>query len=169
MPSQGQPKESTPVKMKKDPEGAFKWIVGKFRELQIPFQITGGLAARSYGATRELADIDFDVPEKHFAALATALKEHIIFGPEHLKDDNWDLSLITLRYKGQDIDIGGAYETNFFDREKRKWVPLVANLATAQERELFGIKVPVVDRAELIEYKSKLARDVDKEDVRAIQ
>ena len=44
------------------PAQAFRWIVGLLEELAIPFLLVGGLAARAYGASRELADIDFYAP-----------------------------------------------------------------------------------------------------------
>ena len=58
--------------------------------------ISGGFAARLYGATRDLADIDIDIPEDRFAELIPQVKEYIKLGPARYKDDNWDLFLMTL-------------------------------------------------------------------------
>ncbi len=100
-----------------DARAALAWIVGALRERGVPFQITGGLAARCYGAKRPLVDIDIDVPEEHLPSLGRVLAEHVVFGPGRFRDDDWDLTLLTLRYAGQNIDLGGAYETRFFDRQ----------------------------------------------------
>ncbi|HLC94380.1 MAG TPA: hypothetical protein VJH96_02335 [Patescibacteria group bacterium] len=44
--------------MNRDTKKAFRWIVGILQTYKIPFQITGGFAARFYGANRPLYDID---------------------------------------------------------------------------------------------------------------
>ena len=45
---------------------ALTWIVRVLRKYKVSFQISGGFAARAYGATRELADIDIYIPNKAF-------------------------------------------------------------------------------------------------------
>ncbi len=73
---------------------ALRWIVDILHNQQIAFQISGGLAARVYGSTRELDDIDIDIPEESFAIIQPAIQSHIIFGPEQLKDQSWNIFLI---------------------------------------------------------------------------
>lgn len=43
-------------------DSSAQWIVGLLRDKEIPFQICGGLAAKGYGAERELYDINLFVP-----------------------------------------------------------------------------------------------------------
>jgi hypothetical protein len=147
---------------------ALAWITATLRALDVPFQITGGLAARCYGSTRPLADIDIDVPEEHLPMLGDHLASYAVFGPARYRDDSWDLLLLTLRFGGQPIDLGGAYQTRVFDRSACRWVPAPANLETSVPIVVMGVEVPVVARADLASYKRRLARSVDREDLLAI-
>jgi hypothetical protein len=146
-------------------EAAFRWIVGILQNHNIPFQIGGGFAAQLYGATRELADIDFDIPESRFAELLPEVKQYIKFGPEQYRDDNWDLLLLTLSYEGQDIDICGAYEAKVFDQAQGQWMDIKDDFSTANKLTVYEIDVPIMNKGELIEYKTMLGREVDKIDV----
>ncbi len=145
-------------------KAAFNWIVRILRKNCIPFQVSGGCAARLYGVKRALYDIDFDIPRDRFTELAEAVKEHIVFGPAQYKNQNWDIFLMTLSYKGQEMDFS-ALRAKIFDRSERKWRVLKANLATAKTMEAYGLKVLVVNKEELIRYKKVLSRDEDLTDV----
>ncbi len=149
----------------KNTEVAFHWIVGIFREHKIPFLIFGGFAARLYGATRKLADIDIDISEDRFPELVSHLQPYATFGPARYLDENWDLLLMTLVYQGQEIDICGAYEAKIFDQTKREWINLKADFFKAQIMNVYGTEVPVISREDLMGYKKKLAREVDLIDV----
>lgn len=148
-------------------EEAFQWIVKIFQKYNIFFQVTGGLAARAYGAKRELADIDFDVAEAEFVKFLPEVQEYIIFGPANYKDENWDLFLLTICYVGQEIDISGS-QAKIFDQNQKQWTALPTNFSAAEMKEIFGIKVPVIPKIELIEYKSKLRREVDLVDLKEL-
>ena len=152
----------------KNTKAAFGWITDILYKHKIPFQIAGGFAAQLYGATRELADIDIDVPENRFLELIPEVKDYIVFGPSQFKDKNWDLFLMTLCYQGQNIDIGGAYEVRIFNQNKNKWQKLRADLIKTNTVEVYGIEVPVIKKDKLIKYKKMLARDVDKIDIKQI-
>jgi hypothetical protein len=153
----------------KDTEAAFLWIIGILRKYDIPFQIGGGFAARLYGATRELADIDIDIPEDRFSEIISDVKDYIKFGPAQYRDDSWDLFLMTLSYGGQDIDIAGAYDCKVFDQSKKEWATVRDDFTTASIKSIYGINVPVMNRDGLIAYKTMLGRDVDKIDIAQLQ
>ena len=95
---------------------ALRWIASEMALAGIPYQITGGLAARVYGSTRNLYDIDLDVPEASMGELTRRLREHVVYGPARYKDAFWDLQLVTLDYRGFHVDLGGAYNTRIFDK-----------------------------------------------------
>ena len=148
---------------------ALHWIVSRLRRHGIPFQVTGGLAARVYGSSRPLADIDLDVPEEALPLLLPEVAPYVRFGPAHYTDEAWDLELMTLEYLGQEIDLGGAFRARVFDQEAGAWAPMVADFSTAVSREVLGLVVPVVCREDLIAYKRKLGREVDRLDVAAME
>lgn len=152
----------------KDTVSAFRWIVRLLRKHHIPFQITGGQAARVYGSKRPLVDIDFDVLEKDIPRIAELAQDYIVFGPKRFKSKNWDLELMTLEYQGQEIDIAGARKTKVFDHRAKRWIGIPTDLRKARLKYLYGMRVPVVGKEELIVYKTLLGRRVDKQDIRAI-
>jgi hypothetical protein len=152
----------------KDTSTALRWVIEILQKLRVPFQISGGLAARAYGARRELYDIDISLPEQAFPAVETAVRPYIVWGPSLYQDESWELLLMTAKYAEQEIDFGGAFQARFFDRLKGIWVPFVENLATAEQKVVYGVEVPVISMPDLIAYKRMLDRDVDREDIAAI-
>ena len=92
----------------KNPGKTFNWIIGILKKNNIPFVITGGLAAKSYRSPRNLNDIDIDVHDKDLNSILKEIRLYITFGPEQYKDERWDLLLLTLNHEGQDIDISGG-------------------------------------------------------------
>ena len=148
---------------------ALRWITEEIAMARVPYQITGGLAARAYGSTRDLYDIDLDVPEPSMDELARRLRKHIVFGPSRYKDDFWDLQLVTLNHHGFPIDLGGAYDTRIFDKLKKRWRILSVDLELAQWVTIEGIRVPVAPLEHLLEYKIILDRIEDRIDVMEIR
>lgn len=147
---------------------ALKWMVDLLAKVGAPFQITGGFAARVYGAMRPLFDIDFDVPEEYFEKILPALKPYLIYGPENFKDVTWDLQLMTAQYQGVLIDIGGAYQTKCFDKNKQQWVDFRVDLSKATPVEVYGLKIFISPKESLVEYKAKIGRSVDFDDIKQI-
>ena len=148
---------------------ALKWIVLILRKHDVPFQISGGFAANIYGAKRPVNDIDMDIPEDKMELLLPDLKPYITFGPAEYKDEKWNLELITLNYNGQEIDIGGAFNTKIFDEKNKVWENYPAKFETAQVQTVYGIEVPVVRPQDLIGYKKLLSGEHQKVDIAAVQ
>jgi hypothetical protein len=137
------------------------WITGILNEHQIPYQITGGLAAHSYGATRPINDIDIDIPEDRFAEILDEVKPFIIYGPARYRNKVWDLDLMTLNYEGQEIDIGGAYDVKIMDEKTGEWHKYTADLGAGNLLDVSGVKAKVAPKEDLIRYKSWLAMPGD--------
>ncbi|NOS68025.1 MAG: hypothetical protein HOO67_06745 [Candidatus Peribacteraceae bacterium] len=153
---------------------ALRWMTGILNERIIPFQITGGLAARSYGSTRPLDDIDIDVPSDTLKEIAEVTRQYVESGPVHFVDDDWDLLVLIVNYKGQYFDIEGIESEKVFDKQERQWVAVPGNLSTAQMQEVLGTKVPVKDPRDMIHYKRILNRTIngvpiDRNDAEAIE
>ncbi len=145
---------------------AFRWIVGILRKHNVPFQISGGFSAKVYGSRRPVHDIDIDIPENKFRVILPEVKRYIVYGPSKYKSDAWDLYLMTLNYHGQLLDIGGAFDEKVCDIRTEKWRSIPTNFHNAKEMSVFGLKVPVINPHELVEYKSYLCRH-QVEDIKA--
>jgi len=148
---------------------ALVWITDILKTSNIPFLITGGLAAIAYGATRVLLDIDIDIPEDKFEVLEKQVSKFLVFGPDQFKSDLWDLKLMTLTYNNQEIDLSGAYHTKIFNRTTNEWVQLNTNFSEYVEMNVFGLTMPVIPLKDLLAYKKILGRPVDISDIREIQ
>ena len=150
-------------------EEAFHWIVAILSEKRIPFQIMGGFAANAYGSKRRLADIDINVSDRALRKLLPAVKPYVVDGPRRYRDPHWDLPLMTLRYRGQLIDICGIDSQKIFDRREKRWIPMASIFSSSRTMRIFGTAVPVVTRSALIAYKTRLSRGVDRKDVEALR
>lgn len=150
-------------------KNALMWITTILQKHQIPFQISGGLAASIYGANRPLADIDIDISDNGFESIIEDVKTYIIYGPARYKSDKWDLMLMTLNYKGQEIDLSGAESTYIFSEQAKEWFKLTESLAAAPIKNVFDIDLPVIPLFNLISYKKILAREVDLIDIAQIE
>lgn len=151
----------------RDTAKSFHWIVSLLGRHQVPFVITGGLAAKIYGSPRALNDIDLDIPSAAFDLIAPEVASFATYGPARYTGTKWDLPLITLDHEGQEVDIGAADDTRIHDGAQ--WVEIPSGLDDAWQMELFGLTVPVIAPQKLIAYKSMLDGDHQLVDIRAVQ
>ena len=154
--------------MTRDTKRALGWIVGILKKHQVPFQISGGCAAKIYGSPRELSDIDIDIPEDCFEKIIDDVKSFIIYGPEQYKDQKWDLYLMTLNYTGQEIDIGGQ-KAKISTKNRTKWVDFNSDFSKAVKKEFLGLEVPVIPKEDLISYKQLLDGNHQQVDIESIK
>lgn len=148
-------------------EKAFLWITSILEQHGIAYKIIGGFAARLYGVNRELADIDFEITDSDILEVKKYVEPYIIFGPERYLDENWDLEMMTLEYEGQEIDICGA-GAKLYNFKTGVWEGRFDNFPKNTLAEIYGKLVPLEPLGLLIDYKSKLAREVDLEDIRQL-
>lgn len=154
--------------MQRNTENAFKWIVGILQKEQIPFQLSGGFAARLYGSDRPLYDIDIEIEDRNFDKLFPFVKDYIIYGPQRYTNETFDVLLMTLEYEGQEIDISGCETDKLFNHETKQWESCGTKINDVVEKEVYGLKVPVIKWQDLVTYKNKVKRPTDLEDVEAI-
>lgn len=152
----------------KNTEEALRWIAGILEKYKIPFQITGGLAAKIYGSARPLNDIDIDISDSGFDKIFDDVKEYIIYGPAHYVDERWDCKLLTLKFAGLDIDISGGESMRICDVRTGEWKNMPTDFSQSVQKEVFGVDVPVISPKDLVAYKYMLAGEHQKEDISAV-
>jgi hypothetical protein len=146
---------------------ALEWIVGILNASQIPFVVTGGLAARAYGSNRALQDIDISINRENFGTLCGEVSKYVFFGPKVYKDDNWNIYFMSIEYQTEEIDIcSSVYD--LYDSNLKKWVSKQRSLNFYNTINLYDITVPVVPKAALFEEKIQIGRSVDQEDLRGM-
>jgi hypothetical protein len=152
-------------------DDTFLWITGVLETRCIPYQLTGGVAAKVYGALREVNDIDLEVPDEQVALLEPDVRPFLIEGPGPLKDEWWDIgAILVLDVRGQFADISGANAVKIFDTQTRRgWVEASSDLTTAERHIVCGKEVPVVAREFLAQYKRLLFGDHQRSDVAAVE
>lgn len=148
---------------------ALEWISGLLTEQKIPFLVCGGLAAIGYGSTRPLNDIDLFVPGVHFQAVVAAASQYISKPAKHYVGEGWDLEYVQFIYQGTKVEVGNAEGASIFNAATEQWVPLPVDFSHARSVVVLGIDVPLMSAEDLISYKKILDRQVDREDIEAIE
>jgi len=152
----------------RDTAGAFAWIATLLDDGGFGWVVVGGLAARTYGSSRPLADIDIDTPRAALRFVAERAREFITFGPERYRDSEFDIELLTLRWGGQDIDLTAAEDIRLFDRGAAVWREVPTDMKAFEIHQLMGRSAPVMSRETLVHYKRIIDRPVDRVDIEAV-
>jgi hypothetical protein len=142
-----------------------EWITDLLYGAGIIYRISGGFAARFYGSKRPLADIDIDVNVESFLSIPqfySVISPYITFDGIY-KDDNWECDMITLNYEGQEIDI--VRSAKIFNRTENEWIKYNIRF---DNLEYSKGGYPIINKKDLIDYKTKLSREVDVEDIKQI-
>jgi hypothetical protein len=136
-------------------------------ENNIPFQVTGGLAAIAYGANRPLWDIDIDVSKKDIPKIRELFKGDIKDDYHHVESEHWDIYVMTLQINGVQVDFSQIEENYQIDKHGNR-IGGCYDFSKAKGLEIEGIRLPVEDKEELVAYKKIIGRDTDLIDVRQI-
>lgn len=152
--------------MDHDAARALRWIADLLENHGVPYQVVGGVAARAHGASRPIADVDLYVPTFALTQIAQAVADHVTWGPGHVRQGGWDIVFLKLEYEGQLVELGGADQVRIFDSTAGRWHDERVALGDSVISEVLGTRVPVMPRDRLVEYKRRLDRDVDRQDLR---
>lgn len=144
-----------------------KFLVDTLNGNSIPFQVSGGLGAITYGSTRELRDIDIEINKRNCDKTRELFKNFIAEDFRHYEDGEFELWMMTLDIDGVPVDINQVEESYAFDKEGNKQ-SLPPDLIDTEMKSIDGVIFPVQNRKNLIEYKKIVARDTDLVDVEAI-
>jgi hypothetical protein len=145
-----------------------RWIVELLRNLDMPFQAAGGLAAKAYGAQRPLVDLDFYVPSPRLADIARAAAAYLVRPPSRHRDESWDIEFMKIEYGGHEVEFGGADGARFFDRLSGSWSDADIDFGASVRRDVAGVSIPVMPVSRLVAYKRALDREVDRQDLAEI-
>ncbi len=148
---------------------ALEWMIGIFNKYKIEYQIAGGFAAKLYGSPRPLNDIDFDISEKNFSTILPDISGYITFGPSRLNDGKWDCELITLNYRGQEIDLCGVDSILMSNKERTKWIPYPNQSLNSLDIKAEGFTLKVIHPRDLATYKKELDGEHQMVDIQAIE
>jgi hypothetical protein len=150
-------------------EQALRWIIEILQMHDIPYQVCGGLAARIYGSTRVLNDIDLYMPLARFDEIRPDVEAAITWGPAHETSAHWDLTYVKMGYAGQKIEIGDSEATSIFDSAAQRWIKQDICFDQSVYSVVYDVRIPVMPKAQLLAYKAILARDVDLTDISQIK
>lgn len=90
-------------------------------------------------------------------------------GTSAYRDDYWDLEFMKIEYGGYDVELGGAEGAQFFDRLEGRWRKANISFTESIPRSILGVVVPVMPVDQLLDYKIRLGREVDEDDVNQIR
>jgi len=150
-------------------EQALIWILSILAEVNISYQIAGGLAARAYGANRPIADIDIYIPYSAGKILSNKLQEYITKPLLHHQENEWDLEYFQVKYQNQKIEFALSPGTKIFDKRSNSWVPQTIDFSKPTTTAFRGVQFLAMPKAELINYKSILNREVDRIDIEGMR
>jgi hypothetical protein len=156
------------ITLNKKQVNALLFVAKMLRKHKIPFQISGGFAAKIYGSPRKLNDIDIEVPQKGVYLLAPHVERYIIDGPKHIRGYGWDVHLLELKYGGQLIDISGVENVKIKSRITKEWIDISGPIDPVRKK-VSGLVLPVVKPEGLAAYKQHLRGKHQRTDVEAIR
>lgn len=144
---------------------ALRWIAEIFARTGAQYQVVGGLAARAYGATRPLIDLDFFVRAEDLPRVLANVGDALVWGPKPFKDENWDLTFAKLEKDGVPIELAEAEGAGYYREDTGEWQDQDVAFHDSEQCSVLGIEVPVMPKGRLVAYKRALNRPVDRLDL----
>lgn len=73
-----------------------------------------------------------------------------------------------LEYNGQRIEIGVSDDAHYRDVRQDRWHEAAVDYEASERLNVLGVEVPIMPREQLLAYKHRLDRPVDRADVRGL-
>jgi hypothetical protein len=147
---------------------ALLWITDVFARADVTYQAVGGIAARAFGATRPVADLDFYLDRTDLAAVLGDVREFCVWGPSHFRDETWDLTFAKVDWRGVRIELAQAEGAKYYSTAQRAWIDQGVDFGRSARVNVMGVELLVMPREQLIAYKQALGRPVDRADLEQI-
>lgn len=147
------------LKFQKD---ALLWIIDLLEVNDIPFIISGGLAAKIYGATRNLNDIDIGIEDKNLRFVSNIVSAYIIEPLQDYSDSTFTVKWMSLKYHLQEIEVFGINSAKIYDYKIKKWSKLPLNIHEVERKKIFSRTVNVIPKDILVAYKRKILYEKEK-------
>jgi len=144
------------------------WITLVFARANVRYQAVGGIAARAFGATRPLADLDFYLDVSDLASVLGEVREFCVWGPRHFRDETWDLTFAKVEWRGVRIELAQAEGARYYSTAERAWIDQGVDFGRSARVNVMGVELLVMPREQLIAYKQALGRPVDRLDLEKI-
>jgi hypothetical protein len=80
------------------------------------------------------------MPEEAFDIIYDEIKEFIIFGPAHYKDDRWDLKLLTLNYHTKRLTSVVQLLQKYMTIITQQWIHVPVDLSKTRIFESMELK-----------------------------
>ncbi len=128
------------------------------------YRVPGGLAGNVYGSRWPLHDIDVDVRKDEWTRVLAAVGDFLETPPRPYADDEFQLILANARIEGVGVDI--AQLEDAFVREDGAWTPLSPDPSRRTLLDWSDFSVWAIPLDDLIDYKTRLGRTADVEDLR---
>lgn len=151
-----------------NPAVTLRWLVSLLERHEVPHQVVGGLAARAWGATRPLHDIDVYVTRRGLDRLLPDLEPWIVRAPGPHDGPHWRLTFLKLLHHGTPVELAVADGACYRNAATAAWEDQAIDFDAGIRREVFGVTVPVISRERLLAYKRALDREVDRRDIAEI-
>jgi hypothetical protein len=148
---------------------ALRWLTEILNRHHVEYQIAGGFAANVYGSPRELNDIDVDIREKDFRTILPDIAGYVTAGPTRFNDGKFDCEYISLKYRGQVIDISGTDTLRMSNKERTEWISYPNFVFDTLDMPVEGLHLKIVHPRKLIEYKKELDGEHQTIDIRAAE
>ncbi|PEN14429.1 hypothetical protein CRI94_05225 [Longibacter salinarum] len=150
-------------------QDALRWMISRFDEADMQYQLVGGAAARVHGATRPIHDLDFYVPAGCLDTVRETVEPYVTYGPVRQHGEVWRLSYLKARYLSVVVEVADASSTSYFARKRGMWKEAQIDFENSTVCSIGDVTAKVMPAAQLVAYKRAIDREVDRIDLKQMR